>query len=655
MRYCHTFLLLLMLLVPVVAGAQISPRCSISFTVEDTLLLPGATPDADSVRFHLRASTEADSLFWSPAFLFPDLSAAEQWVTLGCGDTLMVYLTGYFSNVNLFHWQQPGFVHSHTGYNYISTPGDGTLCQPRSITTETNLQQLCPDLTMNNYQNAIVLRTDTLRCYGDSVPVFFDYDSNHRTETLTALTNSLRRIPFDSNYVPFYVDTIEMWNPMRSHTFVLNINHYRFQDTGDTLAALPSLCYSWEIDDTARIFFSVGHNVRMCDTTFFFSNPELPRSGVRPSQSNIHTHHFNSTPRPHGTAIFRFYETPTPYYRTTPYLCINRLEMLGDCWASDSLLLSVPPCGCQVRDTMTRSICRSQFPYTWQGIIFDQPGTDSLLIQSTLCDTLRFLRLSLLPDDTLSLSDTVVENSLPWTYHGHSYQTSGLDTLLLTGVLPACDTLLYYSLTVIPNVYDTTYTYICPSQLPYTLASQTVTGDTILSLTLQGSLGQDSTVSYFLFVNADSDTTIFDTITEDQLPWEFQGTVFTDSASNYPILLTNEVGCDSTIFYNLYIFWNGDHCDSLLQFPNLVTPNGDGNNDRFVIVGLVENQCYPYNSLIIYDRTGRVVFRAYNISRDDQFWDPSVRHIPSGTYFYRFEGRGISHATQHQGCIELLK
>jgi gliding motility-associated-like protein len=115
------------------------------------------------------------------------------------------------------------------------------------------------------------------------------------------------------------------------------------------------------------------------------------------------------------------------------------------------------------------------------------------------------------------------------------------------------------------------------------------------------------------------------------------------------------VGCDSTIFYNLYIFWNGDHCDSLLQFPNLVTPNGDGNNDRFVIVGLVENQCYPYNSLIIYDRTGRVVFRAYNISRDDQFWDPSVRHIPSGTYFYRFEGRGISHATQHQGCIELLK
>lgn len=655
MRYCRSILISLLIVISAVAQAQITPRCNISFTVADTLLLPGARPENDSVRFHLRASVEADSLFWSPAALFSNVGASEQWITLGCGDTLMVGLTGYFRNVNLFHWQQPGFVRSHTGYNYVATPDDGSLCLPRSITTETNLGQLCPDLTMNNYQNAIVLRTDTLRPYGDSVPVFFDYDSNHRTETFTTLLGSLRQLPSDSNYVPFYVDTVEMWNPMRSHTFVFNLNYYNYQLNGDTLAALPSLCYSWEIDDTARIFFSVGHNVRMCDTTFFYGNVELPRTGVSPSQSNMHTHYFNSTPRPHGIAVFRLYETPTPYYRTAPYVCINRLEMLGDCWASDSLLLAVPPCGCQVRDTMDRSVCRSQMPYTWQGITFEHPGTDSLLIQSSLCDTFRILRLSLLPDDTLSLSDTIVENSLPWNYHGHIYHASGLDTLPVSGVLPACDTLLYYSLTVIPNVFDTTYTYICPSELPYTLAGETVTGDTLINLTLQGSLGQDSTVSHYLFVNYDSDTTLYDTITDEQLPWAFLGSVFTDTASNYPIVIPNEEGCDSTIYYNLYIFWSGDHCDSLLQFPNMVTPNGDGKNDRFVIVGLVENQCYPYNALFIYDRTGRLVFHAYNISRDDQFWNPADRHMPAGTYFYRFVGRGLEHSTQHQGCIELLR
>ena len=61
-------------------------------------------------------------------------TAAEQWLTLGCGDTVTVRATACFHNVNLFHWQQPGFVRTHTGYNYIDTPADGDLCRPRSIT-----------------------------------------------------------------------------------------------------------------------------------------------------------------------------------------------------------------------------------------------------------------------------------------------------------------------------------------------------------------------------------------------------------------------------------------------------------------------------------------------------------------------------------------
>lgn len=651
----RSLLLVALLMAFQVAQAQINPRCTISFTVEDTLLLPGVTPETDSVLYHLRASTGADSIYWWPAAYFADRSAAEQWITLGCSDTLWVGLTGYFRNVNLFHWQQPDFVRTHTGYHYIGTPADGSLCQPRSITTEANLSALCPEVTMNNYQNAIVLRTDTLRPYGDSVPVFFDYDSTRRTETTAALMNSLRQLPTDSNYVPFYVDTIEMWNPLRNHTFVMNMNYYRLQDFSDTLAALPSICYSWEIDDTASIFFSVGNTVRMCDTTFFYSNVELPRTGIRPSQSLMHTHGFNTTPRPHGTAVFRFYETPTPYYRTTPYICINRLEMLGDCWAADSLLLTGPGCGCQVRDTLSRSVCRSQLPYQWHGITFAAPGTDSVLITAIACDTFRVLQLMLLPDDTLSFSDTIVQNSLPWTFHGETYMASGLDTLLLAGSIPACDTLLYYQLTVIDNVFDTTLVYICPDELPYSLNGVTVTGDTVVDFVLQGSHGQDSTVTTILYVNHSSDTAIYDTITDDQLPWNFQDVLFNDTAVNYPIHLINERGCDSTIYYNLYIFWNGDHCDSSLTFPNFVTPNGDGINDRFVIGGLVENQCYPYNSLVIYDRTGRLVFQAYNISREDQFWDPAARRMPAGTYFYRFVGRGVEHTTQHQGCIELLK
>ncbi len=656
MRHFQFLLLALMLLALPVVHAQVASSCPVDISIVETTFLPGVTPESDSVRYHLRVDADADSLFWSPSALFADSTATDQWLTLGCTDSFAVKVTACFHDVNLFHWQQPGFVRTHTGYNYIDTPADGDLCRPRSITMNQNPQLLCPQITTANYQNAMIIRTDTLRCYGDSIPAFFNYDTNYRNETTTTLYQRLRQIPDDSAYAPFYIDTIVMWNPLRNHTFVLYTNYYRFLDNGDTLAALPSFGFAWTIDDTASILFSPGNRRRMCDTTFF--NPggiELPRDGLPPTLSMTRSDHFTSTPRPHGVAVFRFYETPTPYYNTVPFICINRLEMLGDCWSADSILLKGPGCGCQVRDTLSRSVCRNQLPYEWQGITFTQPGTDSVLITAIECDTFRVLQLSLLPDDTLSFADTIVENALPWVFHGETYQASGEDTLFLPGVLPSCDTLLYYQLTVIDNVFDTTLTYICPDQLPYSLNGVTVTGDTVVNEVLQGSYGQDSVVTHFLFVNANSDTAIYDTITEDQLPWSFLDSLFTDTVSNQPFYLTNEVGCDSVIYYSLFIFWNGDHCDSSLTFPNFVTPNGDGINDCFVIGGLVENQCYPYNSLVIVDRTGRIVFRAHNISRKDQFWNPAARRMPAGTYFYRFVGRGVNHSTQHQGCIELLK
>ena len=360
-------------------------------------------------------------------------------------------------------------------------------------------------------------------------------------------------------------------------------------------------------------------------------------------------------PSPRGRAVFRFYEAPTPYYYTTGSYCFSRITMTGRCAPSDSILLTGHNCGCQVHDTLVRSVCRSQMPYMWQGLTFEQPGTDSLLIQAFECDTFRILKLSLLPDDTLSRFDTIVENDLPWTIYGTTFTAADSDTIFVQGILPGCDTLLYYHLTIREKLFDTTYTYICAYQLPYTLYGTTVYGDTLFNQTFVGSHGEDSIVTHILIVRPDSDTALYDTIVSSQLPWTFLDSLFTDTVSNLPFVLVNEAGCDSIIYYNLYIFWNGDHCDSMLQFPNVVTPNGDGVNDRFVIGGLVDNHCFPYNSLVIADRTGRIVYHAENISRDDQFWDPAARRIPAGTYFYRFVGRGVHHATQHQGCIEVLK
>ncbi len=78
-------------------------------------------------------------------------------------------------------------------------------------------------------------------------------------------------------------------------------------------------------------------------------------------------------------------------------------------------------------------------------------------------------------------------------------------------------------------------------------------------------------------------------------------------------------------------------------------------NDRFVIGGLLENNCFHYNELFIYDRTGRCVYHKTNISDPDDWWNPAAHRIPSDTYFFYFRAHGVTIRTQHIGVIEVLQ
>ncbi|MRG48903.1 DUF11 domain-containing protein [Chitinophaga sp. SYP-B3965] len=63
-----------------------------------------------------------------------------------------------------------------------------------------------------------------------------------------------------------------------------------------------------------------------------------------------------------------------------------------------------------------------------------------------------------------------------------------------------------------------------------------------------------------------------------------------------------------------------------LKIPNVITPNGDGYNDRFVIKGL---ELYPQNQLTIINRWGNHVYEKRNYAND---W--TGNGLAEGTYFY---------------------
>lgn len=92
-----------------------------------------------------------------------------------------------------------------------------------------------------------------------------------------------------------------------------------------------------------------------------------------------------------------------------------------------------------------------------------------------------------------------------------------------------------------------------------------------------------------------------------------------------------------------------------LQFPNLVTPNGDGVNDRWEIVNLVELGQYTMNELWIYNSWGVLVFHAKDIRREEDFWNPADTHSPDGTYYYRFSTKGLHGLIRCNGIIEVIR
>lgn len=92
-----------------------------------------------------------------------------------------------------------------------------------------------------------------------------------------------------------------------------------------------------------------------------------------------------------------------------------------------------------------------------------------------------------------------------------------------------------------------------------------------------------------------------------------------------------------------------------LDFPSLVTPNGDGVNDIWGIVGLLEEGWFPQNELWIFNEWGVLVYHVRDISSPDQFWDPNERPCPDGAYFYRFAARSKYGIVRRNGVIEVLR
>ncbi|RYY56320.1 MAG: gliding motility-associated C-terminal domain-containing protein, partial [Chitinophagaceae bacterium] len=105
-------------------------------------------------------------------------------------------------------------------------------------------------------------------------------------------------------------------------------------------------------------------------------------------------------------------------------------------------------------------------------------------------------------------------------------------------------------------------------------------------------------------------------------------------STTYTVTGTNQFGRSSTASFRLEV--RSDF--QALKATNVMTPNGDGVNDLWVVENI---DLYPENQVTIIDRAGRSVLKVKGYQNN---WDATLNGLPldQGTYYYIIDfGKGF--------------
>ncbi len=222
------------------------------------------------------------------------------------------------------------------------------------------------------------------------------------------------------------------------------------------------------------------------------------------------------------------------------------LQTINGCDSVVVMTLTVNPIY-NVTDAQT--ICASELPYTWNGVIFTEAGTQSATLQTVNgCDSVVVMTLAVNPIYNVTDAYTICESELPYTWNGVVFTAAGTQTATLETV-NGCDSMVVMTLTVNPT-YSTLITEaICPGET-FIFFDQSLTTSGTYTHTLQAVTGCDSVIILNLTVNPTYNVTDNKTVCESELPYEWNGVTFTE-AGTQNVTLQAVTGCDSVVVMTL--------------------------------------------------------------------------------------------------------
>jgi len=188
--------------------------------------------------------------------------------------------------------------------------------------------------------------------------------------------------------------------------------------------------------------------------------------------------------------------------------------------------------------------------YAFEGQDFSETGIYSTTYPNAAgCDSTLTLKLIVQPEDYGSaLAVSICENSA-YDFNGDTLTQAGVYTDTLASIY-GCDSTVTLTLTVLPVSDSTLEVSFCAGDL-YEFNGDTLTTGGIYTVVLTNSVGCDSTVTLNLTELETSQTALEATICA-EATYLFDGQELSESGI-YSAVYTNEAGCDSTVTLNLTV------------------------------------------------------------------------------------------------------
>jgi len=331
-----------------------------------------------------------------------------------------------------------------------------------------------------------------------------------------------------------------------------------------------------------------------------------------------------------------YYNACTAYDTIRPVICDNQVFRINnkEYTASGTYIDSFKVGSCDsivttiltVNPTYEQTIVDSFYQggtYHFNGIDYTSAGTYRLNYPSVYgCDSVTYLALKEIPFRVYNV-DTIMCQGYFFTFQGKKYDRTGIysDTF----VAPGYHKVLNLDLTIRPNpnlkmtIKDKDPNELCAGEPITLLASGAESYEW---------LRRRSPVDERLYTEAEFKTFVYGPET----PMALIG--------------KDDIGCYTRIEFDLL----GKNCCDL-AVPTAFSPNGDGLNDGFSVLGR-----QPARYIInIYNRTGNLVFTSEKV---DAVWDGTFkgREAPQDTYFYIIQGECFDGSViNKKGDITLIR